>query len=140
MININIFGFNNTKIIIEMKKRIKKSLITGSGSFDGQLRFGDWIVYATTKSYIEVFYEGLSRDFPEKIDFTLIEIGPVKTNMNKNDIPFTNNSDKFVSECKNLIENITLFKELKKHKILRRLLSILLFLYFSGTIDKKQNK
>ena len=60
--------------------------------------------------------------------------------MNKNDIPFTNNSDKFASECKNLIENITLFKELKKHKFLRRLLSILLFLYFSGTIDKKQNK
>ena len=37
------------------------------------------------------------------IDFTLIEVGPVKTGMNKKDYPFTCLPDDFASECINLV-------------------------------------
>ena len=53
------------------KKRTKKSLIVGSGSFDAQFRCTTRVVYCSTKSYVEAFYEGLGRDFPDKFDFTL---------------------------------------------------------------------
>lgn len=58
MINVNILGLTIlTKIVIEkMKKRTKKSLIIGSGSIDGQLRFTTRVVYDSTKSYVEAFY------------------------------------------------------------------------------------
>ena len=142
MINVNIFGLTIlTKIVIEyMKKRQKKSLIIGSGSFDGQLRFTTRVVYGATKSYVEAFYEGLTRDFPDKIDFTLIEIGPVKTGMNKNDLPFTNSSDEFASECLKLVGKYKFIQGSKKHAILRTLLSNPLFQYISRSIDEKQNK
>ena len=142
MLNVNIFGLTIlTKIVIEyMKKRIKRSLIIGAGSVDGQLRFTNRVVYGSTKSYVEAFYEGLTRDFPDKFDFTLIEIGPVKTNMNKNDLPFTNSSDEFASECIQLVGKYKFIQGSKKHAILRGLLSNPLILYFSRIIDKKQNK
>lgn len=142
MLNVNIFGLTIlTKIVIEyMKKRIKRSLIIGSGSFDGQLRFTNRVVYSSTKSYVEAFYEGLIRDFPDKFDFTLIEIGPVNTNMNKNNIPFTNSCDDFASECINLVGKYKFIQGSKKHAILRGLLSNSLFLYFSRKMDKKMNK
>ena len=123
-----------------MKKRQKKSLIIGSGSFDGQLRFTTRIVYGATKSYVEAFYEGLTRDFPDKIDFTLIEIGPVKTAMNKNDLPFTNSSDEFASECLKLVGKYKFIQGSKKHAILRILLSNPLIQYISRSIDEKYNK
>ena len=58
MINVNILGLTIlTKIAIEkIKKRTKKSLIIGSGSIDGQLRFTIRVVYDSTKSYVEAFY------------------------------------------------------------------------------------
>ena len=142
MLNVNISGLTIlTKIVIEyMKKRIKRSLIIGSGSADGQLRFTNRVVYGATKSYVEAFYEGLTRDFPDKFDFTLIEIGPVKTNMNKNDLPFTNSSDEFASECIKLVGKYKFIQGSKKHAILRGLLSNPLILYFSRIIDKKLNK
>ena len=142
MINVNIFGLTIlTKIVLEyMKKRTKKSFIVGSGSFDGQLRFTNRVVYGATKSYVEAFLEGLTRDFPEKIDFTLIEIGPVKTNMNKNDLPFTNSSDDFAKECIKLIGKYKFIQGSKKHVILRWLLSIPLIQYISRKIAQKSNK
>ena len=101
ILNVNIYGLTIlTKIIIEyMKNRIKKSLIIGSGSFDGQFRCANRVIYCSTKSYVEAFYEGLSRDFPEKFDFTLIEIGPVRTDMNKKNYPLMCSADEFASEC-----------------------------------------
>ena len=97
MINVNICGLTFlTKIIIEyMKKRNKKSLIVGSGSNGAQFRPVNRVVYCSTKSYVEAFYEGLTRDFREKFDFTLIEIGPVKTDMNDSSYPFSCLSDEF---------------------------------------------
>ena len=123
-----------------MKKRKNKSLIVGSGSFDGQLRFTNRVVYGATKSYVEAFFEGLTRDFPEKIDFTLIEIGPVKTNKNKNDLPFTNSSEDFAEECIKLIGKCKFIQGSKKHVILRWLLSNPLIQYLSRKIDLKSNK
>ena len=70
-----------------MKKRIKRSLIIGAGSFDARFRCANRVVYCSSKSYVEAFYEGLARDFPDKFDFTLIEIGPVRTDMNKKNYP-----------------------------------------------------
>ena len=103
LINVNIYGLTIlTKIIIEyMKKRKNKSLIIGSGSFDGQFRCANRVLYCSTKSYVEAFYEGLTRDFSDKFDFTLIEIGPVKTDMNKKNYPFMCTPDEFASECIN---------------------------------------
>ena len=97
MINVNICGLTFlTKIIIEyMKKRNKKSLIVGSGSNGAQFRPVNRVVYCSTKSYVEAFYEGLTRDFREKFDFTLIEIGPVKTDMNDSSYPFSCLPDEF---------------------------------------------
>ncbi len=142
MLNVNIFGLTIlTKIVIEyMKKRSKKSLIIGSGSIDGQFRFANRVVYGATKSYVEAFYEGLARDFPDKIDFTLIEIGPVKTGMNKNDLPFTNTSDEFAAECIKLVGKYKYIQGSKKHFILSFLMSNPLIQYYSRIIDLKQNK
>ena len=72
LINVNICGLTIlTKIMIEyMKKRTKKSLIIGSGSFDGQFRTGNRALYSSTKSYFEAFYEGLTKNFADKFDFS----------------------------------------------------------------------
>ena len=142
MINVNIVGLTIlTKIVIEyMKKRSKKSLIFASGSFDGQLRFANRVVYGATKSYVEAFYEGLARDIQDKIDFTVIEIGPVKTNMNKNDLPFTNSSDEFAKECIKFVGRYKFIKGSKKHAILGWLMSNPLIKYIGRKIDLKENK
>ena len=126
MINVNIFGLTIlTKIIIEyMKKRKKKSLIVGSGSFGGQFRGSKRVVYCATKSYVEALYEGLGRDFPDKFDFTLIEIGPVKTDMNQLNFPLTCSSDDFASECINLLGKYKFIQGCRKHAILKCLMSL----------------
>ena len=141
MINVNIVGLTIlTKIVLEkMKKRTKRSLLIGAGSVDGQLRFQNRVVYGATKSYVEAFYEGLTRDYPEKFDFTLIEIGPVKSNMLKHDMPFSNSSDEFASECIKLIGKYKFMQGSKKHFILRTLLSNPLIQYFSRKMDLKLN-
>lgn len=135
MINVNIYGLTIlTKIIIEyMKKRKKKSLIVGSGSFNGQFRGSKRVVYCATKSYVEAFYEGLSRDFPDKFDFTLIEIGPVKTDMNQLNFPLTCSSDDFTSECINLLGKYKFIQGCRKHAILKFLTS----LPFAHFLDEK---
>ena len=139
MINVNIFGLTIlTKIIIEsMKKRSKRSLVIASGSADGQLRFTNRVVYGATKSYVEAFYEGLNRDFSDKIDFTLVEVGPVKTNMNQNDLPFTNTADDFAAECIKLVGKYKFTQGSRKHAILRFLLSLPVIQYISRKIDEK---
>ena len=142
MINVNIVGLTIlTKIIIEsMKKRTKRSLVIASGSVDGQLRFTNRVVYGSTKSYVEAFNEGLNRDFSDKIDFTLVEIGPVKTDMNKNDLPFTNSVDDFASECIKLVGKYKFIQGSRNHAILRFFLSLPVIQYISRKIDEKQNK
>ena len=126
ILNVNIYGLTIlTKIIIEfMKNRIKKSLIIGSGSFDGQFRCANRVIYCSTKSYVEAFYEGLSRDFPEKFDFTLIEIGPVRTDMNKKNYPLMCSADEFASECIKLVGKYKFIQGCRKHAILKGLISI----------------
>ena len=139
MINVNIIGLTLlTKIVIEyMKKRNKKSLIVGSGSFDAQFRCTDRVVYCSTKSYVEAFYEGLARDFPDKFDFTLIEIGPVKTDMNDKSYPFMCSPDEFASECIKLIGKYKFIQGCRKHAILKGIISIPLISYITRILDKK---
>ena len=139
MINVNIIGLTLlTKIVIEyMKKRSKKSLIVGSGSFDAQFRCTDRVVYCSTKSYVEAFYEGLARDFPDKFDFTLIEIGPVKTDMNDKSYPFMCSPDEFASECIKLIGKYKFIQGCRKHAILKGIISIPLISYVTRFLDKK---
>ena len=139
MINVNIYGLTMlTKIIIEyMKKRQKKSLIIGSGSFDAQFRCTTRVVYCSTKSYVEAFYEGLARDFPDKLDFTLIEIGPVRTDMNTKDYPFMCSPDEFASECLNLVGKYKFIQGCRKHAILKGLISLPLAGTISRYFDKK---
>ena len=139
MINVNIFGLTIlTKIIIEyMKKRTKKSLIVGSGSFDGQFRCTTRVVYCSTKSYVEAFYEGLGRDFPDKFDFTLIEIGPVRTDMNQKNYPLMCSSDDFASECINLLGKYKFIQGCRKHAILKFLTSLPLIKSITYILDKK---
>ena len=142
ILNVNIYGLTIlTKIIIEyMKNRIKKSLIIGSGSFDGQFRCANRVIYCSTKSYVEAFYEGLSRDFPEKFDFTLIEIGPVRTDMNKKNYPLMCSADEFASECIKLVGKYKFIQGCRKHAILKGLISIPLIMYLVRIIDKKISK
>ena len=142
IINVNVYGLTIlTKIIIEyMKKRIKKSLIIGSGSFDAQFRCANRVVYCSSKSYVEAFYEGLARDFPDKFDFTLIEIGPVKTDMNKKNYPFMCSSDEFASECIKLVGKYKFIQGCRKHAILKGLMSLPLVDYIVRTLDKKVSK
>ena len=142
IINVNVYGLTIlTKIIIEyMKKRIKKSLIIGSGSFDAQFRCANRVVYCSSKSYVEAFYEGLARDFPDKFDFTLIEIGPVKTDMNKKNYPFMCSPDEFASECIKLVGKYKFIQGCRKHAILKGLMSLPLVDYIVRTLDKKVYK
>ncbi len=139
MINVNIFGLTLlTKIVLEnMKKRNKKSLIVGSGSFDAQFRCTDRVVYCSTKSYVEAFYEGLARDFPDKFDFTLIEIGPVRTDMNTKNYPFMCSPDEFASECINLVGKYKFIQGCRKHTILKSLISLPLAGTIARYFDKK---
>ena len=142
IINVNICGLTIlTKIIIEyMKKRIKKSLIIGSGSFDAQFRCANRVLYCSTKSYVEAFYEGLARDFPDKFDFTLIEIGPVRTDMNKKNYPLMCSADEFASECIKLVGKYKFIQGCRKHAILKGLISIPLVDYLIRFLDKKISK
>ena len=139
IINVNIYGLTIlTKIIIEyMKKRIKKSLIIGSSSFDAQFRCENRVVYCSSKSYVEAFYEGLTRDFPDKFDFTLIEIGPVKTDMNKKNYPFMCSPDEFACECIKLVGKYKFIQGCRKHAILKGLMSLPLVDYIVRFLDKK---
>ena len=89
-----------TKLIIEkMLKRNKKSLIIGSGSVMGRMRLPTRAIYASTKSFLQSFYEILQREYGKKIDFTTLEIGPVETELNKLNMPFKVNSDDFAKEA-----------------------------------------
>ena len=107
---------------------------------DGQFRSANRVVYGATKSYVEAFYEGLNRDFSGKIDFTLLEIGPVKTNMLKNDLPFIVSSGEFASECINLISKYKFIQGCKKHALLRTLLFLPGVNNISRNLDQKINK
>ena len=142
ILNVNIYGLTIlTKIIIEyMKKRIKRSLIIGSGSFDAQFRCANRVVYCSSKAYVEAFYEGLARDFPDKFDFTLIEIGPVRTDMNKKSYPLMCSPDEFASECIKLVGKYKFIQGCRKHAILKGLISIPLVDYITRIIDKKISK
>ena len=141
MINVNLFGLTIlTKIVIEyMRKRQKKSLVIGSGSVDGQFRQPTRAVYSSTKSYLEAFYEVLNREFKDKIDFTLIEIGPVKTNMLKNDIMFGNSPEQFASECINLVGKYKFIQGSRNHAILKNLMYLPVTNYISRMVDAKKN-
>ena len=142
ILNVNIFGLTIlTKIIIEhMSRRTKKSLIIGSGSFDAQFRCANRVTYCSSKSYVDAFYEGLSRDFPDKFDFTLIEIGPVKTDMNKKNYPLMCTADEFASECIKLVGKYKFVQGCKKHAILKGLVSISFIDYLIRMLDKKVSK
>ena len=126
LLNVNICGLTIlTKIIIEyMKKRLYKSLIIVSGSNDSRLISHNRIVYCSSKLYVQGFYEGLALDFPDKFDFTLIEVGPVKTDMNKKDYPCSCSPDDFASECINLVGRYNYIQGCKKHAFLSGLISI----------------
>ena len=76
------------------------------------------------KSYVEAFYEGLGRDFPDKFDFTLIEIGPVRTDMNQLNFPLTCSADDFASECINLLGKYPFIQGCRKHAILKCLMPL----------------
>ena len=123
-----------------MKKRIKRSLIIGSGSFDARFRCANRVVYCSSKSYVEAFYEGLARDFPDKFDFTLIEIGPVRTDMNKKNYPLMCSADEFASECIKLVGKYKFIQGCRKHAILKGLISIPFVDYITRMIDKKVSK
>lgn len=138
LLNVNICGLTIlTKIIIEyMKKRENKSLIIGSGSNGARLISHNRIVYCSSKLYVQGFYEGLALDFPDKFDFTLIEIGPVKTGMNKKDYPFTCYPDDFASECINLVGRYSYIQGCKKHAFLSALISLPLVRCLIRCFDK----
>ena len=59
--------------------------------------------------------------------------------MNKNDIPFTNSSDEFASECIKLVGKYKFIQGSKKHFILRFLLSLPIIQFISRKIDEKTN-
>ena len=119
-----------------MKKRLYKSLIIVSGSNDSRLISHNRIVYCSSKLYVQGFYEGLALDFPDKFDFTLIEVGPVKTDMNKKDYPFSCSPDDFASECINLVGRYNYIQGCKKHAFLSGLISIPFVRCLIRCIDK----
>lgn len=83
MININLVSVTFfTKIIgTIIADRNQKTLIVVSGSIAGRFRMQGRTIYASTKAYLEAFLECLQREYPQKIDCTYLEIGPVQTKM-----------------------------------------------------------
>ena len=93
-----------TKIILQkMLKRKSNSLIVGSGSIMGQLRFPTRSVYASTKSYLEGLYESLQREYGDKVDFTYLEIGAVKTELNTLNMKFKIDCDVFCEKSMKML-------------------------------------
>ena len=83
MINVNLVSVTfMTKIFINLiEKRLGKSLVVISGSIAGRMRQPGRAIYSASKSYLEAFLECLQREYPQKIDCTYLEIGPVQTKM-----------------------------------------------------------
>ena len=106
-----------TKLIIEkMLKRNKKSLIIGSGSVMGRMRLPTRSIYASTKAFLQSFYEILQREYGKKIDFTTLEIGPVETELNRLNMPFKINSDDFAKEAMKYIGRYNFCTGCVKHE------------------------
>ena len=83
MININLVSVTFfTKIIgTIIADRNQKTLIVVSGSIAGRFRMQGRTIYASTKAYLEAFLECLQREYPNTIDCTYLEIGPVVSKM-----------------------------------------------------------
>lgn len=83
MININLVSVTFfTKIIgTIIADRKERTLIVVSGSIAGRFRMKGRSIYSSTKAYLEAFLECLQREYPNKIDCTYLEIGPVQTKM-----------------------------------------------------------
>ena len=83
MINVNLVSVTfMTKIFINLiEKRLGKSLVVISGSIAGRMRQPGRAIYSASKSYLEAFLECLQREYPNTIDCTYLEIGPVVSKM-----------------------------------------------------------
>lgn len=93
-----------SKIVIEhMRQRNQRSLIVGSGSVDAVMKYQRTSIYSCTKSFLKTLFSVLSKENEDKIDFTLLTIGPVKTSMNKENYIFLMNVKDFTKACLNVI-------------------------------------
>ena len=119
MINVNTVAVTFiTKIVLKkMLKRKSRSLIVGSGSIMGALRFPTRSVYGSTKSYLEAFYESLQREYGDRVDFTYLEIGPVETELNKLNMPLKIECDSFCSNTMKYLGKYNFTTSCLKHEI-----------------------
>ena len=108
-----------TKIVLEkMLKRKNRSLIVGSGSVMGTFRFNTRSVYGSTKSYLEAFYESLQREYSDKVDFTVLEIGPVETELNRLPMRFKIDSDSFCEKSMKVLGRYNFTTSCLQHEIM----------------------
>ena len=96
-----------TKICMEnmLKKVNNKSLIVQSGSQLGIMRLQRFSIYSATKCFLEAFNSVLSIENSDKIDFSYIEIGPVDTALNYNDMPYKISADKHAENAMKFMGN-----------------------------------
>jgi short-subunit dehydrogenase len=82
MLNVNISSnvFLMKIVLDKMEKREKRSLVITSGSMLSRMRFRGFAVYSGTKAFMEAYNECLAKEY-NNIDFTYLEMGPIKTNM-----------------------------------------------------------
>ena len=101
-----------------MLKRKNRSLIVGSGSVMGTFRFNTRSVYGSTKSYLEAFYESLQREYSDKVDFTVLEIGPVETELNRLPMRFKIDSDSFCEKSMKVLGRYNFTTSCLQHEIM----------------------
>ena len=108
-----------TKIVLEkMLKKKNRSLIVGSGSIMGAFRFPTRSVYGSTKSYLEAFYESLQREYSDKVDFTVLEIGPVETELNRLPMRLKVDSDSFCEKSMKVLGRYNFTTSCLQHEIM----------------------
>ena len=118
-----------TKIVLQkMLKKKNRALIVGSGSIMGAFRFPTRSVYGSTKSYLEAFYESLQREYGDKIDFTVLEIGPVETELNKLPMRLKVDSDYFCEKSMKVLGRYNFTTSCLQHEIIVLLIKKVPFL------------
>ena len=111
-----------------MLKKKNRSLIVGSGSIMGAFRFPTRAVYGSTKSYLEAFYESLQREYGDKIDFTVLEIGLVETELNKLPMRLKVDSDAFCEKSMKVLGRYNFTTSCLQHEIIVLLIKKVPFL------------
>lgn len=81
ILNVNLIAMTYiTKVVVDiMIKRPSKSLIVGSGDLTQIFKLPGQAVYDATKNYMLSYLETIQREYPDKIDTTLLQMGPTNT-------------------------------------------------------------